>query len=237
VQIFVRGINSVKAVGVLLEQRHWEHAVGVVRQLFELLVNMEYLGALPDRAVGIDRYRQFGLLQFFQQEERKIAYSESTGRSVNPEIKSMIENHLENSFSAFRGRPKPNGKPNWNSSWSGKTTRDLADCSSDRMRPHQYEHLFRVWSEQTHASPGALIQGLMGGADENWLEELLAADDKEIVETVSMTFMLFVSLWVTLPHIPRIPEEVRDWARTIMRVVGAPEFESLPGYRVEEPAP
>ena len=92
-----------------LEQDHWEHALGVTRQLFELLVNMEYMTNLPDREKAIEDYRQFGLLQFFQMKQREIAYEEQTGRTPNPVVKSMVEYHLANSFNSFLGKPKQNG--------------------------------------------------------------------------------------------------------------------------------
>ena len=43
--MFTRGINAMKSLRIQLEQAKWETAVGASRQLFELLVNMEYLGS------------------------------------------------------------------------------------------------------------------------------------------------------------------------------------------------
>ena len=57
-----RGSNALKSVRLLCEQAHWEFAAGVVRQLFELVLNMEYLGTLPDRDAAIFRYAKYGLL-------------------------------------------------------------------------------------------------------------------------------------------------------------------------------
>lgn len=237
VQILMRGVNSVKSVCLLLEQDHWEHALGVTRQLFELLVNMEYMTTLPDRKKAIDDYRQFGLLQFFQMKQREITYEEKTGRAPDPVVKSMVEHHLANSFDSFRGKPKQNGEVSWVPSWSRKNIKALAEASPDAMRSDQYEQLFKIWSEQAHAAPGALLMGLINGEGEDWLNDVLVADEREMIQTCSLTFMLFVSLWASLPAVPDIPRDVVRWSRTVMQVVGAPEFDLLPGYRIEESAP
>lgn len=234
VQILMRGVNSVKAVCVLLEQDHWEHALGVTRQLFELLVNMEYMATLPDREKAVEEYRQFGLLQFFQMKQREITYEEKTGRTPNPIVKGVVEYHLANSFNSFLGKPKKNGDVSWVPSWSRKNIRDLAEASPDSMRSHQYEQLFKIWSEQAHATPGALLMGLINSEGEDWLNDALVADEHEMIQTCSMTFMLFISLWASLPAAPGIPRDVVRWLRTVMQVVGAPEFDLLPGYRIEE---
>lgn len=46
--MLVRGTNALKAVRLLCEQAHWEFAAGILRQLFELVINMEHLARQPD---------------------------------------------------------------------------------------------------------------------------------------------------------------------------------------------
>ena len=48
IAVFVRAINLLKASRTLLADGHWEVATSATRQLFELLVNMEYLTTRPD---------------------------------------------------------------------------------------------------------------------------------------------------------------------------------------------
>lgn len=56
----MRGVNAVKSTRLLLEHAHWESAAGPVRQLFELLINLEHIAADPDRDAAVFRYAKFG---------------------------------------------------------------------------------------------------------------------------------------------------------------------------------
>ncbi|WP_143266286.1 hypothetical protein, partial [Amycolatopsis sp. KNN50.9b] len=94
IEILMRGANSVKAVRTLLEQGHWEHSVGVTRQLFELLVNMEYLGAMADRRQGTLLFARFGMLQMLLAQQRRAAYEREKGHPVDAPLAAMVEQHL-----------------------------------------------------------------------------------------------------------------------------------------------
>ncbi|MFE4651550.1 DUF5677 domain-containing protein [Streptomyces sp. NPDC056707] len=235
--ILIRGANSVKSVALLMEQGHWEHATGVVRQLFELLVNMEHLNRMPDRAAATLLYCRFGVLQQIRARHRQCLYTASTGRPVNAEHLKFLEHHLAHSFGDFQGKPKSDGSPRWVSAWHKKTTRDLAELSTDKMRVHQYDQLYSVWSEQTHAAPGALMESIFREAHEGWVDAVVESDDKKIIETASMALMLFVQLWWALPNVPVLePERVMQWMLVMMEIMAVPEFDSLPGYRLDNPS-
>jgi hypothetical protein len=62
VGILLRASNALKAIRVLCAERYWEFAVATVRQLFELVINMEQLAAQPDREEAIFRHAKYGLL-------------------------------------------------------------------------------------------------------------------------------------------------------------------------------
>lgn len=62
--VFVRANNLVKASRTLFADGHWEVAASAARQLFELLVNVEYLLNQPQPAGERLRYAKFGLLQY-----------------------------------------------------------------------------------------------------------------------------------------------------------------------------
>lgn len=100
------------------------------------------------------------------------------------------------------------------------------------MRLHQYENLFISWSEQAHAAPRSLIDNIFREADEGWIERTIESDERKIVEASSMTLMLFLALWEELPHaIQPTAEQTLNWMRVMMHIIGAPEFDSIPGYR------
>uniref|UniRef100_A0AAU2VL42 DUF5677 domain-containing protein n=1 Tax=Streptomyces sp. NBC_00008 TaxID=2903610 RepID=A0AAU2VL42_9ACTN len=233
-EILVRGINSVKSVNLLLEGGHWEHASGIIRQLFELLVNMEYLGKQPDRLEATLLYCRFGLLQLVREQHRHCTYSRDTGRLVDQEHLAFLEKLLDEAFDDFQGAPTADGSVRWVGSWSRKTARALADLSDDTMRPHQYDHLFTSWSEQAHAAPRSLIDNVFRDAGEGWVSEVMESDTRKVIEAANLTVAMFVALWGELPHaVPLPPEKALVWMRTMMQFIAAPEFDHLPGYRVD----
>jgi hypothetical protein len=236
IEILMRGANSVKAVRTLLEQGHWEHAVAVTRQLFELLVNMEYLGAMADRRQGTLLFARFGMLQMLLAQQRRAAYEREKGHPVDAQLAAMVEQHLADDFTDFRANTK-NGSVKWVSSWCRKNTSELADASADPMRPHQYNLLYRVWSEQTHATPGALIANLFREADEGWIERTIAENDRSSLDTITFTVMFFLRLWLELPHVQVSHERVAGWLSKLSTMNGGPDLPSRPWSPEEVAAP
>ncbi|MFF4709321.1 DUF5677 domain-containing protein [Streptomyces sp. NPDC001288] len=227
IEILMRGANSVKAVRALLEQGHWEHAVGVTRQLFELLVNMEYLGTMADRRQGTLLFARFGMLQMLLAQQRRAAYERDKGHPLDAELAAMVEHHLANDFTVFRANTK-DGSVKWVSSWCRRNTSQLADASADPMRPHQYNLLYRVWSEQAHATPGALIADLFREADEGWIERTIAENDRSSIDTITFTVMFFLRLWLELPHVQVSHERVAGWLSKLSTMNGGPDLPSRP---------
>ncbi|MFJ9101113.1 DUF5677 domain-containing protein [Streptomyces sp. NPDC102405] len=227
-EILVRGINSVKAVRSLLEHGHWEHAVGVTRQLFELLVNMEYLGTVEDRGEATLLFARFGLLQFLLAEERRFAYNREKGHPVNDQMAAMVDDHLKNEFNDFQAKPRADGSVRWVSSWCRKDTAELARLSDDPMRTYHYNILYRVWSEQAHAAPGALIKNMFRDNDNGWVEQAVAETDRSSRDTIAFTLMFFLRLWVVLPHVEASHERVAVWLGKLSVLNGGPGLPPRP---------
>lgn len=204
VGILVRAINAVKSVRLLLEQAHWEFAAAAVRQLFELTVNMEYLADQPDRKQATFRYAKYGLLQMVRHEHQTALYNLKTGRPVDAGRLAVLESLLAHSFPEFRKKDRADGSPNWATSWCDRTTRNLAESSTEALRIDQYQMLFSTWSEQTHASPGALLDNFFHSGGEDWVEGVIASDDARIGEIGTMAIVLFLQLWTLLPHGPTL---------------------------------
>lgn len=224
-----RGVNALKAVHVLCEQGHWEFAVSPVRQLFELLVNLEHIDTQDDRAAALERYELFGMLQHLRQTVGELEYEQSTGRPVDEERLAEGRRLLDAPlFERFRV-PKKKGEWHWATSWSGKTVWELAKASSSPIRRDQYRLLFSVWSEQTHASPSAVMQGLLAG--DVVPEVVLASDDVRIAETVASAIAMFLEVWHRLPTIPPLdPVKGTKWFERMledaMKYGGKPKPES-----------
>lgn len=219
--IFVRGTNALKSARVLLEHAHWEAAAMLVRQLFELLVNMEYLADRPDRRAAALDYARFGLLQKLQAERRRLEYEQQTGRSVDSGRLSQIQQWLKAGFADMQVRPRADGTLRWQTSWNRKTVKDLAAASPSRLRVTQYEQLYSTWSEQSHAAPGALLDAMFATAHPDWVADTVKEDDVRVIETANMAIFLFVELWRILPYVrPLGPGEALDWVTRAARLFG-----------------
>lgn len=83
VSVLVRASNALKVIRLLSEQAHWEFAAASVRQLFELVLNMEYLATQPDREAAIFRYSKYGLLQTVRHQHLAVLYDQKTGRPID----------------------------------------------------------------------------------------------------------------------------------------------------------
>ncbi len=219
--VLMRAINTLKGVRILLESSHWELASAGARQLFELLVNIEYIGSRPDRDKATLRYAKFGLLQMALHELKSIEYDAKTGRAVDKVRKVNIEKLLDQGFKEFS---KPKGR--WAPSWSGKNTRQLAKFSKHPLRQDQYRLLFGPWSEQTHGSPGAVIPNMFERLNEDGFEGAIHKEDRKSVELASLAVSLTIEIWQQLPNAaPLDPAKAAGWLarfRAIAESVGAP---------------
>jgi hypothetical protein len=225
VAVLLRGVNALKSIRLLAENGHWEFASSAVRQLFELVVNLEYLGAQPDRDAAAFRYAKFGLFQLVLNQYEAALYDQKTGRPVDEEHLAYLKGLLDNSFEEFRLEDR-RGRKRRAPNWSGKSVWQLAELSTHPLRKDQYRLLFSTWSEQTHASPRALIDGFSRPAGETWLEDAVASDDIRISETVSIAVIFVFELWSLLPHVPPLDiDQSGEWRARLLahaRSLGAP---------------
>ncbi len=206
--VFVRAINLLKASRTLLAEGHWEVAASVARQLFEILVNVEYLLKQPDPSAERLRYTRFGMLQLLLSRLRELDYQRNTGRPTDETDVTTIQSLLvASSFDDFRTR---DGK--WKRSWSGKTTRALAESSHVALRRPQYEQLFATWSEESHAAPIALLEDILPKDMDGWVEREVSKDDHEIAQMALMLVAHFLEIWEMLPGAPTLdPERAYSW--------------------------
>jgi hypothetical protein len=209
-----RALHILEATQLLLPVAHWEAASGLARQLFELLVNVEEIGRQDDPAEARLRYGKFGLLQHVRERLRRVEYDRESGRPVNEVFADELDQLLSSpDFAGFR---KPNGW--WRGYWSGKSVRVLASESKSEIRPHQYEQVFRRWSEEAHAAPSTIIRAMFRGwSQESWIDDMLEEDQKEIGEVLTMTVLLFLELEAALPYAPHLSwEQKRVWTDALM---------------------
>ncbi len=221
--VLKRGIKGLDSVRLLIDAGHWEYATSATRQLFELLVNMEHLGSFADRDEALRIYNGFGLMQYFLAESLRIEFEKKRGRPTGSSWELSVRNFLDNNCAHFKLPPRADGTVRWRKSWSGKTTRALAELSPDPMRVPQYELLFSTWSEQTHATPGAFATGLFIEYEDEIIAEALSKIDRiplEIsqvlagarlrqVQTLGVTTLFFLQIWHQLPKVPQ-PDSIQS---------------------------
>lgn len=209
--MFVRGINCVKSVRAQLEHAHWESAAGTSRQLFELLINAEYLVLSEDVEASAFRYTKFGLLQMVLHQQAAVLYDKKRGGPADAERLAALEGLLSGAaFEEFRDRKAHDG---WASTWSGQSAWTLATLSSNPLRRDQYNLMFRSWSEQAHATPGALLPGIFLSGGAGWEKAVVAEDDTRVLEAIAITVTFFLELWNALPPFAPLLDagEALDW--------------------------
>lgn len=212
--ILVRAINALKAVELLCDQAHWEYAVSAVRQLFEIVVNVEYMNGQPDRAAAEFRFAKYGLLQMVLDQHGTLEYDERTGRQIDKRRRNVLVRMLETSFPEFRSVGST-GVVHWAKSWSGHTIRRLAELSPQRLRLDQHRLLYSAWSEQAHASPSVFLESMVGRHQPT--NAIVANDDTRIAETISVAISLYIELRRLLPHLPASDLGVQlDWTQRLI---------------------
>jgi hypothetical protein len=221
--VLLRASNALKAVRLLCDEAHWEFAAPILRQLFELVINVEYVAAQADRQAAIFRYSKYGLLQEVRHQHLTLIYDQKTGRDIDTQRLAVLEQMLEQTFPEFR-RVNSQGKVHWLPSWSGHGARHLAERSKHRLRADQYDLLFSAWSEQAHGAPAALMESMFPSGLP--AEQIVASDDAEIIQTVTMAVTLFLEIWMLLPHVPQLDAAQRlEWTNSMIteaRKHGAP---------------
>lgn len=209
--VFTRAVNALKSVRVLCEEGQWEFAAGAVRQLFELILNVEHLKTLPDRDQGNARFAKYGLMQQIERERGSLLYAQKTGRDVDKDRLQQAEEHLASAFPEFRS-VSSKGRLDRKPYWSGHSVRALAKESNHPLRLDQYDLLFVPYSEQAHGAPSVLVSAMFPRSVKP--EEVFAEDSIRIGETLIMAINLFLELWDLLEHVPPPPVRQRAvWVR------------------------
>jgi hypothetical protein len=206
--VFERGISILHAVQVLVTAGHWETANAPVRQLFELLVNMEYLNTFQDRELAAIRFVQFGSLQEARANLAELEIAQSRGRQIPLAQLVQAKSALDNpDYAQFKSFDKT-GKEKWAQSWSGKNIRELCATSANELRLINYRTLFSTWSEQAHGAPGALVRGIISSVfpDRPYLHD----EEAETEAVTAMSIVQFLELWKLLPQAPILDESVHS---------------------------
>jgi hypothetical protein len=210
--VLARGINTLKSVRLLVENGHWEMAHSLLRQLLELLANMEFLFKMEDRNEATLQYVRYGLLQKTTEQVLTMKYDEATGRLIDHHRLAKLEALRQGAtFYEFKANTK-DGSLKFVSSWCRKNMKELCEASDSPLRMSQYDLLYSPWSEQVHAAPGALIASMFRNQSADWQDLVIEEDEVRIHEAVSMAISLFLELRRFLPAIDSPdPDKAYEW--------------------------
>lgn len=210
--VFLRGVNILKGVHVLCEQGHWEMASGLGRQLFELVLNVEWMAAQENREAATLRFSHYGLLQSLISRLESLRDTEISGRAVNDSAVRKVRDYIESdAFSEFQVQKQSDGSYRYAKSWNGLNAWQMAKASDQSMRLRQYRMLFVRWSEEAHGAPGALVPAMFGPSGPDWTREVLRQDESTIAQLIVMVLTLFQELDYFLPSGPGLGASYVSW--------------------------
>lgn len=209
-----RALTTLQGARLLLEEGHWELAIGAVRQIFEILVNVENLLNRADADAAWENYREFGEAQFLQASLRKLRYAIAAGyNDTSGEAKALKAALGEDRFDEFR-HPKGHIRD----SWSGLSVEKLANASQVPRRGDQYRYYYRTWSEQAHGNPSSLISAITPRSASTGLNREIAFFAREARQLITMLVGLWADLGSTLGifDLDRATT-VRGWRKQLSR--------------------
>lgn len=210
-KFFDRAFNVVKGIMILLEQSHWELAAPLVRQIFEMILNLEEIERGNDPDVAAVRFSRFAMLQEVRHRLANLQYDISMGRDLEA-TQERFDSGLEfavATFPEFRRTYRRGAR--WAESWCEASTKELAQRSEHPLRVSQYEIVFRFLSAYGHGSPIAIAGTLVSQAHTDDIPWMVADDDKNTIEIIALTLSFFAELWLLCqPVTPQLPTAISD---------------------------
>ncbi|MCP2046508.1 UNVERIFIED_ORG: hypothetical protein J3D58_000580 [Paenarthrobacter nicotinovorans] len=200
--VFERCISVIHAARVLVSAGHWETATSPVRQLYEIVLNMEHLNSYHDRELAAIKFIRFGSLQEALATLANLEYEHERGERTQLKQVLEIRQALEGeTYDEFRAKPRRDGSPQWRQTWCGRNIAELARESTNQLHHVNYKLLYSAWSEQTHGSPGALLPRIVDSIYPERIDPLHNEIESE-TRVILMALVLFRELWTLLPGIP-----------------------------------
>lgn len=232
--ILTRGLNMLEAIRALAIGLHWEVAATSARQLFELVINMEWLKAMPDREAASVQFARFGMLQQVRALIEENTYGQQTGRDIDQARLQLLKDFLASAeFAEFR---RPGSRDGWAATWNGQDAWKMTKASENEMRIPQYNQLFKAWSREAHAAPGALLRTMMPTAIIDTTSDIVTREVRDTSNVISMAVMLFGELWMLLVNVPPVPLEAWNrWMKGLHDYFGT-DFSPLVVPPPSEPA-
>jgi len=143
---FVYAFNVFKAISLLLPSLYFESAAAIVRQLWEVSLNLHWVMAdAEQRAIAFCGYTVM--------EYRKILQRQDGG------VRLASFDEATNAFQAQYSFKDRSGKDRQFANYSNMSVQQRADQLGEPW-PSDYLHVYNLTSMHTHGAPGAILQAI-----------------------------------------------------------------------------
>lgn len=148
----------------LLQFSHWRATNILIRTLFELLINIEYVFLKPEKSEELCmRFFKFGELQQSLHVKRDIQNNQyNIHNRINPKFFRMDDmlKEIENLFEEFIMKKKRDGTVIWYSYWNIKSPKDIVKELNNQERMKQFDKYYSELSDYVHGSPIFVASGV-----------------------------------------------------------------------------
>lgn len=194
---------------LLLEESHWELASSAARQLFELLVTIEYLLQRPDTDAAWDSYRRFGIASEIRGTKRKLEYAIANGYPDDDDLTAFDAALSNPSFDEFKDKSGELRRE-----WAERTVRDRANLTAHRRQ--QYDYYYRSWSEEAHASSPEIVRAYVPRAAGGALDAILGSGERDTRQLIVMLVALTGDLLLAIGILGiEGPQQVGIWRQAL----------------------
>lgn len=213
---FVYAFNAYKAVSLLLPHLYHESGAAVLRQLWEVSLNLHWVGVDPEQ-----RAQHF--CNFTVMEYRKLI--QKSGDST--QLKSFDD--ATQKFQANFQYQDARGRKRTHDTFAASSIRDRAVELGDPWE-HEYELVYHLTSMHAHGAPGAILHGVFRAQYSN--PEVRERDAAALIAILAIKIMVRnIELLVRLGIVPdstNVMNAYRDFQETLSRATESPRAPEEP---------
>ncbi|MFH0980417.1 MAG: DUF5677 domain-containing protein [Planctomycetota bacterium] len=187
-QTFSYAFNIYKAIGMVLRELYHEAASAMVRQLWEVSLNLHWIECDPDRRVQ-------DFCNFTTMEMRKtlvLAIERNAGRpdENRPSVDATILEDFDRAMARFQSRFQYRDRAGHKRRHDNFATSSIQTRSAELGDPWESEYrlVYRLTSMHAHGAPGAVLQQMFHAQSAS--REAKERDASALVALVSMKLLV-----------------------------------------------
>lgn len=173
-QSFIYAFNSYKAISLLLPELYHESAAAVMRQLWEVSLNLHWLGVNPG-----ERSRDF--CNYTVMEYRKLLKKAEANEQIDD---------FDEATARFQGRFKYQDKKGRNRSHGNFAMTSIHDRATELGEPwaSEYTLVYHLTSMHAHGAPGAILHAFFQASYPN--PERLEKNSTSLIAVLAIKVMV-----------------------------------------------